>query len=142
MKKYLLILTVLFFISCDSDDSVRSAKKDLKGKWNWINSMGGFAGTVNTPETEKKTIILEFTDTTVKTFVDGNLQSETKFQIQTHKSIYGGERKMIVTNYDDDFTSEFLIKKSFEIKDDELILSDECSDCYVSKYKRIKSNEN
>jgi len=131
MKKITFIFAFFLLISCNHEVISPASENSLNGKWNWISSSGGFAGHTITPETEKKTVVLEISNSAVKKYENGNLVFEYTFTIQTHSSIFGGDRKMIIPENDG-------IKQSFEIAGGKLSLSEECADCYQSKYERIK----
>lgn len=128
MKKIASVLiTLLLLLSCDNDDP---AENLLNGKWNWVSSSGGIVGKTMTPASENKTIVLEFYNSIMTKYENGNLISEDFFSVETRESIMGGERKMIITD-----NSE---AQSFEIIDDKLYLTDECYDCYQYEYKKVK----
>lgn len=127
MKKIAYVFITLLLLSCDGDDS---AENLLNGKWNWVSSSGGIVGKTMTPTSENKTIVLEFYNSIMTKYENGNLISEDSFSVETKESILGGQRKMIIID-----NSE---AQSFEIIGDKLFLSDECYDCYQSEYDRIK----
>lgn len=127
MKNIIFGFALLFLFSCDNDDQNTSGK-ELTGKWNWVVSSGGIAGLTITPETEKKTFVLEFSATHVKKYQDGVLLYDEPYSIQTNKSILGDYREMIVTK-----NSPI---QSFQIEGNDLYLSQECYDCFQSKYTR------
>ncbi|MEN2398569.1 lipoprotein [Flavobacterium sp. MC2016-06] len=128
MKKITyLFFTLLLLTSCNADEA---ALKSLNGRWNWVNSSGGIAGTTNTPQSTNKTIVLEFKDFTKKTYVNDKLTDEVTFTIETRESIMGGNRKMIIITGG--------VTQTFVIEGNRLYLSDECYDCFQSSYKRIK----
>jgi hypothetical protein len=131
MKKITFIFAMLLLFSCNHEIISPTSENSLNGKWNWISSSGGFAGHTITPESEKKTVIIEISNSSLKKYENGNLVFENTFTIKTQSSIFGGDRKMIVPNNDG-------MKQSFEIADGKLFLSEECADCYQSKYARIK----
>ncbi|GIZ09425.1 hypothetical protein FUMI01_21520 [Flavobacterium sp. UMI-01] len=60
--------------------------------------------------------------------VNGAIASETNYSIQTGASIFGGIKPMIV--YENDS------KTSFEIKENQLFLNEECTDCFLSIYQK------
>lgn len=132
MKKIALLFTLLFaLLSCETNHPTVNNQTSLNGKWNWVSSSGGFTGKMITPESEKKTMTIEISDSVIKKYQDGKLLSKNSFSIQPQQSIFGGERKMIILDND-------MPKQSFEIKDNKLYLSEECNDCYQSEYVRIK----
>ncbi|MEO6173830.1 MAG: hypothetical protein ABIP27_01655 [Flavobacterium circumlabens] len=131
IKKIAFVLVFLQLLSCSSSSNMDTSKENpLNGKWNWVSSTGGFIGSTLTPASEKKTMTIEISNSTIKKYENGNLLSENTFSIKTQNSIYGDNKKMIVI--------ENMPSQSFEIKDNKLYLNDECHDCYQSEYIRIK----
>lgn len=140
MKNLFLLLAVLcLFSSCSKDDE--SAKDDisankenspstLTGKWEWTESSGGIAGLTYTPISTNKTVILEISNDRIKFIENGETRSDRAYTIQSKKSIYGEQKEMIVYEQN----SEIL--QSFEIKGTELLLHDECFDCFTHNYIR------
>ncbi|WP_310595055.1 hypothetical protein [Flavobacterium sp.] len=126
MKNSILLLIVLILTSCNNDSEIAKSN-NLVGKWKWIESSGGINGRIENPTTTGKSILLEFTDSTIKTYENGLLKAEEKFQIQSQNSIFGGQREMIITG-----SNEF--RQSYKIESDNLYLNDECTDCFQSKY--------
>ena len=122
-----VFITVLLLLSCDNDDATQNL---LNGKWNWVSSSGGIVGKTMTPASENKKIVLEFYNSVMTKYENGNLVSEDAFSVETRESILGGQRKMIIID-----NSE---AQSFEIIGDKLFLSDECYDCYQYEYDRVK----
>lgn len=127
MKKVAYVFITLLLLSCDSNDSAESL---LNGKWNWISSSGGIVGKTMTPASENKTIVLEFYNSIMTKYENGNLVSEDPFSVETRESIMGGERKMIIIDNSEN--------QSFEIIGKKLYLSDECYDCYQYEYELVK----
>ena len=121
-----ILLIVLILTSCNNDSEIAKSN-NLVGKWKWIESSGGINGRIENPTTTGKSILLEFTDSTIKTYENGFLKAEEKFQIQSQNSIFGGQREMIITG-----SNEF--RQSYKIESDNLYLNDECTDCFQSKY--------
>lgn len=127
MKKVAYVFITLLLLSCNSDES---AENLLNGKWNWVSSSGGIVGKTMTPASENKTIVLEFYNSIMTKYENGNLVSEDPFSVETRESIMGGKRKMIIID-----NSE---AQSFEIIGEKLYLSDECYDCYQYEYELVK----
>ena len=134
MKNVLLFFVFIILTSCSSEDFKASQRKSLEGKWNWVQSSGGFAGTTNTPESSNQVIYIEFSGNSFKRYINGTMSADYTFVIKTQKSIFGGEKPMIVSDNPD----EYFVPMSFEIQGDKLNLSEECYDCFGSVYVRSK----
>ncbi|MGL2993119.1 hypothetical protein [Flavobacterium sp. TSSA_36] len=128
MKNLILVLVTIFLISCNNDREIEKSKS-IVGKWKWIESSGGIDGRIENPITTGRSIVLEFTESTIKTYENGLLTSEGNYQIQLQNSILGGQREMIIITTD---PKQF--KRSYEIVTNNLYLRDECFDCFQSKY--------
>nr|WP_294932954.1 hypothetical protein [uncultured Flavobacterium sp.] len=138
MKKYFLLFILAALTSCDNDENDLSSKNNLKGRWNWIITSGGFGGGSQTPETLNQTVVIEFSGNSLKRYIDGNLSQTQKFSIQTKTSPLGGKQKVIVIDKGNSITNEVYIDQSFKIIGKKLYLIQECVDCSTSEYERIK----
>jgi len=86
MKNIIFTFILIALMGCsDSDNS--DLRSQLNGKWKWIESSGGIDGRTETPESSGNSVTIEFTRTTVKTFINGNLKSEVNYEIQSGSSI-------------------------------------------------------
>mgnify|MGYP001814671050 CR=1 FL=1 len=123
--RYLLIpiLAVLMLTGC-SKDTVEG--NDLLGTWQWVETSGGMDGTIESPQTTGNDILLEITETSIKRYINGDLESDLTYTLQTGESIRGGQREII--SYENDW------KQSVELSGNQLILYDECYDCYQHEY--------
>ena len=121
----ILIIIGLIILSCSKDDNETSA--DLTGKWNWILSSGGIAGTTETPQTSGENRKLEISIDTIKSYLNGILNFKTKYTIETRESIIFNEtREMII--------QENGFKQIFDFSGNKLILTGDCNDCFTSEY--------
>lgn len=140
MKKLtVLFFTILVLFSCNNDDnnSKNSATaKKLQGRWLWVSTTGGFGGP--TQATPDQKIEIEFSGSTLKTYTNEKLSREQQYSIETKKSIFGGNREMLVTEKGLSITQEYYLNRLIEINGENLILTDECIDCGTSKYVRMK----
>ncbi len=129
MKNYFLLLFIgIALLSCSSDDD-NSAKTQLIGNWNWTESSGGIDGRTETPTSTGNIIKLEISYSSVKRYVNGNLQSELSYSIETRESmIFGEQREMII--YENQFN------QTISLRGNQLVLYDECNDCFQSEYER------
>ena len=95
MKNLILLLVTLFLASCNNDSEIEKSNS-IVGKWKWIESSEGIDGRLENPTTTGKSIVLEFTESTIKTYENGLLKSERNYKIQLQNSILGGQREMII----------------------------------------------
>lgn len=131
MKKFLLfVLLISLFYACADDTSVPN---DLVGKWNWISSSGGIAGTTYTPGSTGETIVLEFTsDSVYKQYRNDLLIVNCEFSIIQAESIYDHE----ITNM---IECDGYLRRSFSFNaQGNLILADEAFDGFISQYEPIE----
>ncbi len=130
MRKLLLIGLVLGFVQCQSNSGV-APSDTLEGRWVWIQSTGGFAGTTNTPASTHQTIELEFTtDQHQRVYIDGQLSSDMTYHIIRDTSISTGQPTDMI-EYDSSSP-----RSTYRFDKGDLILFDECYDCFTSIYSR------
>lgn len=128
MKKCLASIMLVFVLAgCTS--TVEPGTKALVGSWEWVESSGGFAGTTTSPSSTASSRQIVITATTIQYYQDGSLLQTDSYSIQTKKSIFGGDKQMLV--YESGRPNQ-----SFEVDDNKLFLNDECNDCYQSEYDR------
>jgi len=126
MKNLILLLTLATIMSC-TIDSEPTLNSQLLGKWKLVELSGGIAGTTETPQTTGLDKSIEITSNTIKTYVNGILESESFYEIRQGKSI----RTIEISNL---IIYENGRKQSIELNDTNLILFDECNDCFQYKY--------
>lgn len=136
MKKLFLLIAVLLFCSCSNDDS-KSSENELKGTWLWTSSTSGSNNLFYPPVTAHE-IMIEFSDTTLKTYNKGILVSTQTFTFQRKKSVNGGIKKMIVIKTNA-VANDIDRVQSFKIVGDKLYLKDECTGCETSEYQRLNA---
>lgn len=124
MNKIFLPIAFLLIISCDSGINPDSA---LLTEWDWVSSIGGFAGTISTPATTGENVSIEFTKSTYRKYVDGDLRVEMNYNHANGESIYSAETVPIITYHNN-------WRQSYTIKGDTLFLNDECFDCFGHVY--------
>ncbi|MBC5837433.1 hypothetical protein [Flavobacterium muglaense] len=128
MKKCLASI-ILVFVLAGCSSTVEPGTKALVGSWEWVESSGGLAGTTTSPSSTASSRQIVITATTIQYYLDGSLLQTDSYSIQTKKSIFGGDKQMLV--YESGRPSQ-----SFEVDDNKLFLNDECNDCYQSEYDR------
>ena len=120
------IAVLIFTISCKNDD----LDSKLYGTWTWLESSGGYSFLRYTPETEGYYLAIEFDKSgNFKIYKNEQLETIDKFTIKKGKSIYTSK----ITNLLE--YKEQSIMQSIEfVKNDTLILRDECYDCFTHIY--------
>jgi hypothetical protein len=126
MRSIILYFILITIIGCSNEHNEELPSK-LIGKWKWIESSGGIDGRTETPESTGKAVSLEFSLTTIKTFVNGNLESEVKYEIQSGSSIRTNEETDLIV-YENGITNSVLIEGN------SLVLFEECYDCFQHNY--------
>jgi len=129
MKSLLLILSFTSMLSFCSENIKSQITADLEGKWIWAESSGGILGKTTTPATTKRDITIEFTNEKFIQYVNGEIEKELTYTIEKGSSIRTEEDTYLVVY-------ENGRKQSFELKEDRLILYDECHDCFQHEYTK------
>ncbi len=126
MKKIIIICALILCSGCSINDDL-DVHEQLEGEWTWVESTGGIDGRTDTPENTGNSIYIEISSTTVKKYVNGILESELNYEIQFGASI--------ITNYETYLIIyEDGVKQSIGFSENNLILFDECIDCFRNEY--------
>ncbi|MDQ6470714.1 hypothetical protein RB619_08685 [Flavobacterium sp. LHD-80] len=147
MKKYYLLLLIIVLSSCSNNDSEPNdtkAQESLKGRWNWVKSTRELSDIVLTPTSQNRTIVLEFSGNSYKTYENGKLLYNRKFSVVKKPSVYGGEKNMFVieglyslTSKPSQFAPTYI--NSFEIIGDKLYIREEAPhNGIIEEYDRVK----
>jgi len=126
MKNIIFTFLLISLIGCLQEDN-KNLTSQLTGKWKWIESSGGIDGRTETPEGTGDAVTIEFTLTTMKKFVNGNLESEVNYEIQSGPSIRTTEDTNLIV-------FETGIIQSVELNENYLVLYEECYDCFQHNY--------
>lgn len=132
MKKStaVFLLFPLILLSCEKDDSLSN---DLIGQWEWLSSTGGIAGVTLTPESTGNSVMIEFTASgKYREYTNGALTITCRYLIVRQFSIYSGSSVKLIV-YDNS-----MIRQSYSVDGDTLILSDEVYDGFISRYEKIQ----
>ena len=104
------------------------------GSWNWVRSVGGFAGRTITPATEGYAIRIELTrDSIDNVYRDGSLMESRRFSIRRCKNPYSPDSVDVISY---SFPPEVQVQNISLIGPDTLNLIDQCMDCYNHYYVR------
>ena len=126
MKKVLILLLALLTMSC-------GGSRDLLGKWTWEETSGGITGQTESAETASKIPYLVITKDSIKEYENGILMEARAYHIKTRKSVRTGKRERMLF-YDNGTNTH-----TFELQGQELVLYEECQDCY--QYRYLKTQE-
>ncbi len=99
----------------------------LIGKWKWVESSGGIDGRTETPESTGNAVIIEFTVSTMRKYVNENLESEINYKTYLGPSIRTTQNTDLIVYKNG-------TKQSMELYGNSLILFDECYDCCQHNY--------
>lgn len=124
-----LILIGLAVLGCSKDDG--EIVESIVGEWNWVKSTGGIADITYTPQTTGENRELVISSDSLKHYTNGELVSKIKYKIEM-VHIDDEVLKMIVPE------PEEVIRQFFVLEQNRLFLIDDCADCFISEYKRMK----
>ena len=127
MKKFVLFVALLVcVVSCSSTSDSVMTRQSIVGKWQLVEMSGGITGKTVVP---KLTNEIAISKTEIKIYEGGTLIATEKYTIETKKSIFGGEKHMLV------YTSGSP-SQGYVLEGDKLLLNDECYDCYQKEYTK------
>lgn len=134
MKCFILIfamITLCSVSSCNKDKMPTSTS--IIGKWRWVKSVGGIAGSTVTPQSTGYNLSEEFkADSTFKRFKNDSLITQGKFSIVRNY-------KYTSTETIDVLKTGGLDDLAFVIRNDSLFVSDIfISDGFNTVYVRVK----
>lgn len=121
MGKILSILGLLVITSCGI---CKKSGNEFDGTWLLESKSGGITGKTTKPENEVKLIIK---GDKIKVYENNKLTSEYDFKVEKGKVIESAEPGNIIV-------SNQFKKQSISIKDNKLILREQCYDCYTYVY--------
>lgn len=128
MRLAVYILFCILISSCEKE-----TEPGILGRWQWIESCGGFAGGCFTPESSGDRISIEFrSDLTYRQFVNDTLIRTCSYEIARSTSSDGKSMEMSV-KYSDGYPDQVVLYPG----PDRLELVDPCCDLYDHQYKRI-----
>ncbi len=127
MKNLILLLSLISSLSFCSKNVESQIKTKLIGKWSWIESSGGIMGKTISPATTGNQIIIEFTSNKYFKYTNDSLEIEMSYKIEKGSSIRISEETYLIIYENGQ-------KQSIGMEGNNLILYDECHDCYQNEY--------
>lgn len=124
---FFLVISIAF-ISCANDDEATINK--LSGTWIWTMSQGGFGGWTLTPETEGYTYKIEFDEYYYQKYLNDSLVMKLPFTVElSEETLFGTESHeyIYLENY---------LQLAIELNSNELLLIEQCFDCFQHSYKK------
>lgn len=118
----LIALSLATLASC-REERDGTPQTGFTGEWIWVESVGGFGGWTENPQTENETRKIEIDDLYFKSYVNDVLVSTAQYDL----SVSGMDTLITYDNGNQQFVNT---------KPDELILSDLCADCFTHRYRR------
>jgi len=83
LKFKIFIFSIIFILVSCNKESDNNPNKALSGKWDWMQSTGGFAGQTYTPQSTGETVAIEFdNDSIFRQYINGNLDFETTYELK------------------------------------------------------------
>jgi len=138
---FLVFLSFLFISSCKKETSNQiefpnEESRQLIGTWNWLQSSGGFGGTIQNPTTEGLDKQVKFNQKgEYSRLTNGELDYYLNYHFVEDISIVTGEKRYLINFVPLDKNSLPFGRLSYEfISLDTLVLFDECYDCYTHLY--------
>lgn len=102
----------------------------IYGDWIWVESVGGFGGWTLNPESEQRTSSLHFDNYYLEEYVQDSLVRKETYQLGISEDVLlGTEEKTFIA-----FASG--TRQAILISETELVLIDQCFDCFFHRYKR------
>ena len=140
--RYLIVLFGIVIVSCsnDNEDAIQQA---ILGKWNWIESYGGFTGNMHyTPENTGKEKQLIFKDNGLVYFISKtDTVYNTSYFIRKEKSkLLGDMFDFLTINYRYDLKDTIIylpMRYIIRTISDELVIDEDVYDGFGHRYKRI-----
>lgn len=145
LKKSFFVLLICAIFGCQQDDGSDSIENQIKGKWNWSESIGGNDGvTIHSPEIDSYTRQFNFINNQViLTINQTDTIQNTSYKIQKEESILYQENYDVLTiNYKfyDSQTNDLIILPMryliIHLDNSSLRIVEDVYDGYNHSYKR------
>jgi len=132
---FIVFLGILFVLSCEDSiiqtEEYDSDNKKIIGRWNWVQSNGGFAGVTETPESEGYTSYFIFKeDRTLEIYKNDTLKYQYIYTLSKEKTIFSIDSLPVIM-----FGDHVAWLYSFQTEDT-LILNDNICDGFSHTYSR------
>lgn len=132
--KYLTIIALLFFGSCNIFENEQFVPVEYTGEWQWVESSGGIIGESIKAESVDYTQVLSIDQTNeAQWFRDGELIQQ--FQISELSKEEDGEFLLKPDSGENEDSSP-IEKVILGYQDGILTVFDRCADCYTHRFIR------
>ena len=120
---------ILITLKACEQESNKNLKSQLQAKWKWIESSGSIDGRTEIPRLLGNTVTIEFTASTMKKFINENVESDIDYKNQSGLSIRTMQNTALIVY-------ENGLKQSVELNGNFLVLFEECYDCFQHNYMK------
>ncbi|MDR9417991.1 hypothetical protein [Gracilimonas sp.] len=133
MKNLYILILLFLFAGCSVFENEQSIPLDYTGEWQWIESTGGILGMRIDADSVDYTQTLQILEQNiVKWYLDGELLQEYRAE-KSNKKDMDVEYILKPINAGEHGN---MIKSILGIQNGNLILMDECADCFIYTFKR------
>ena len=122
--------------ACQKDiDIPDESLEDLFGEWQWVESTGGISGEIITPNSEGYEMTYTYTKKGIHKYYKGDVeQFRVEYELIEKINPFTGKDGYMINYLSDGDT--YLPDQYLVLNGDELMLYDECTDCYTLMFSR------
>ena len=134
LRHIIFTAALLALVSCSNTSSTNTTQTSpIVGKWNWVNSVGGFAGWTLTPKSEGYTCSVSFSDQSdYSIYRNDSLMQSGFYTVATSNGI---SHVSLPASSEMIFTGRVVFSGKMTISHDSLMISqDSISDGYTSLF--------
>lgn len=131
MKSQYILIILLAFASCKEADLPTPESENIIGEWEWVQSFGGNAGDLITPQSSGSKELLEIKDNSrYKKYINDKKESSGKWTIEVSDEEYAD----YIIDFGDNMKGRSWA--TFSGKDTLSLYLEGCRDCRTSTYVR------
>lgn len=138
-------IALLFVTACSKENEEFDIQKKITGKWDWIESYGGFTGTAHytTENTGDERSLVFLDNNTTYVILNNDTINETDYFISKEESrLLGEEFDFLTINYKYPLADTVIflpVRYILRNLSDVLVMDEDVVDGFGHKYKRVKS---